>query len=344
MLSLETNTNAQLIRYDAACRALAEAKATDEVLEIANRAEAMRAYGRQAKNRQLEVDAAEIRIRAERRLGQMILEQKATVGLNPGTRFRGIAGGSTVEPPPTLAEAGIDKKLSSHAQKYAALPEQEFEGMVDRWRDGILEGQDPVSVNLARKIRAEKRASDVSRDIEVIEKSPSFSALEGIFRTIVIDPPWDFSDEGDVNQFGRARPDYQTLSFSEIKELPIQTKAASDSHLYLWITNRSLPKGFELLSAWGFGYVTCLTWCKPSIGMGNYFRGQTEHVLFGVRGSLPLARHDVGTWFSAPRPGKHSGKPDKFYELVESCSPGPYLDVFYGVARDAWKSWGPGRE
>ena len=79
-----------------------------------------------------------------------------------------------------------------------------------------------------------------------------------------------------------------------------QDFANTDCHLYLWTTNRSLPKGFQLLEAWGFRYVTMLTWVKPHFGMGNYFRGQTEHVLFGVRGSLALKRKDQGTVFSAP--------------------------------------------
>jgi N6-adenosine-specific RNA methylase IME4 len=69
--------------------------------------------------------------------------------------------------------------------------------------------------------------------------------------------------------------------------------ADENCHLYLWITNRSLPKGFELIEAWGFRYIPCLTWVKPSIGMGNYFRGSTEQVLFAIKGNMPLKRHDM---------------------------------------------------
>ena len=156
----------------------------------------------------------------------------------------------------------------------------------------------------------------------------------------MIDPPWDWGDEGDVDQFGRATPVYQTMSYDQLTELPVGAQADNDAHLYLWITNRSLPKGFGLLEAWGFRYVTMLTWCKPHFGMGNYYRGQTEHVLFGVRGSLPLLRNDRGTWFEAKRPGRHSGKPDEFYELVEECSPGPWLEIFSRSARPGWAAWG----
>ena len=88
-----------------------------------------------------------------------------------------------------------------------------------------------------------------------------------------------------------------------------------------------LPKSFRLMEKWGFRYITCLTWIKPHYGVGNYFRGQTEHVLFGVKGQQPLKRHDVGTWFEAPRGERHSAKPDEFYALVESCSYAPYIDI-----------------
>jgi N6-adenosine-specific RNA methylase IME4 len=161
------------------------------------------------------------------------------------------------------------------------------------------------------------------------------------FATIMIDPPWDWGDEGDQDQLGRARPDYATMSKEQLLALPLPDLADDDCHLYLWITNRSLPKGFELMDRWGFRYVTAITWAKPHFGMGNYFRGQTEHVLFGVKGSQPLKRKDVGTLFQAARgKGGHSSKPPEFYDLVESCSPGPYLEMFSRSERDGWKTWG----
>ena len=160
------------------------------------------------------------------------------------------------------------------------------------------------------------------------------------FPTIVIDPPWDWDDEGDQSQFGRGRPVYATMPIEEIAALPVAQLAQANSHLYLWITNRSLPKGFALLEAWGFRYVTCLTWCKPNIGMGNYFRGSTEHVLFGVRGSLGLLQKNIGTWFQAERGDQHSDKPGEFFELVEKCSPGPWLEMFSRRQRGGWAQWG----
>jgi N6-adenosine-specific RNA methylase IME4 len=93
------------------------------------------------------------------------------------------------------------------------------------------------------------------------------------------------------------------------------------------------------VEAWGFKFKTVLTWVKPGLGMGHYFRNNTEHVLFAVRGRLGLARHDVPTAFSFPRRG-HSEKPEEFYNLVESCSPGPYLELFSRSLRPGWTMWG----
>tara|TARA_R100001594_G_C4031567_1_gene261415 strand:- start:266 stop:1237 length:972 start_codon:yes stop_codon:yes gene_type:complete len=142
-----------LIRYEAACRAVAEAKTVDEAKDLRDKAEAMRAYARQAKNRQLEVDTAEIRMRAERRLGEIIKAQKDTVGLAKGGQpYQNPTGRDKlpVEASPTLAEIGIDKDLSSRAQKLAAVPEDKFEGMLGGWRERVADETERVTTNLLK--------------------------------------------------------------------------------------------------------------------------------------------------------------------------------------------------
>lgn len=120
----------QLVKYEAAKFALAEAKAVDEVKKIRDAASAMKAYAMQAKDKQLEVDASEIRIRAERRLGEMIRAQKEGPGLNQGAAGSIVTGSERVpvkDMRPTLADVGIDKKLSARSQAIASIPEEEFE-------------------------------------------------------------------------------------------------------------------------------------------------------------------------------------------------------------------------
>lgn len=209
--------------------------------------------------------------------------------------------------------------------------------------DAVSRGE--VTLTEARRSVKEQGREDMRQHNQsLVENAPPALLLHQNgqrYQTIVLDPPWDWGDEGDVDQLGRARPTYATMPLEEIAALPIGALAADNAHIYLWITNRSLPKGFGLLDGWGFRYITALTWVKAgNFGMGNYFRGSTEHVLFGIRGSLPLLRQDVGTHFLAPRGSKHSEKPDAFYELAESCSPGPWLEMFGRKERPGWTVWG----
>jgi len=219
--------------------------------------------------------------------------------------------------------------------------------------DTIFEGlkKDELSVSQARReLKKEKREAQRNEDRKTLKDIPDIKEALGKvkFPTITIDPPWDWGDEGDDDQLGRARPDYATMPFEEILKFPVADFADKDCHIYLWITNRSLPKGFALLEEWGFRYITCITWCKPSFGMGNYFRGASEHILFGVKGSQPLKRKNATTWFQAKRGPKHgksgySSKPEEFYQLVESCSPGPYLEIFARTQKEKrrdWTQWG----
>jgi N6-adenosine-specific RNA methylase IME4 len=160
------------------------------------------------------------------------------------------------------------------------------------------------------------------------------------YRTIVADPPWRY-DNGTVPQ-GGVEHKYRTLSAEEIIALPIADLADTNAHLYLWVTNLHLREGrpFEIVEAWGFRYVTMLTWHKLGpIGMGYYFRGETEHVLFGVRGKAPLADRSARNHFAASK-GRHSAKPDRFYEMVERVSPEPRLELFARRRRYGWDVWG----
>ncbi|WP_428675128.1 hypothetical protein [Reyranella sp.] len=128
-------------RYEVARRAVAEARAVDDLVEVLGRAHAVHAYARQAKDRQMEIDAAEIRIRAERRLGELMAFQKATVGMaknapGPGRGKVGVSSTPAFDGPPTLAEAGIDKNLAKRARSYAAVPQEKFEQLLTDKRQG----------------------------------------------------------------------------------------------------------------------------------------------------------------------------------------------------------------
>lgn len=161
------------------------------------------------------------------------------------------------------------------------------------------------------------------------------------YQTIVVDPPWDYAGVG--LEHHRITPvPYATMSVDAIAALPVGELAEEKAHLYLWTTNHFLPSSFALLERWGFRYATLLTWVKPHQVIAHYFLSQTEHVLFGVKGSLPLVRGNdrLTNVIVGDRPKLHSSKPGAFYQLVESCSPGPWLELFARRTRPGWISWG----
>ncbi len=162
------------------------------------------------------------------------------------------------------------------------------------------------------------------------EKRLAVKPLRGKYRTLCIDPPWPY--RGSIPD--RA-PSYATMTIKELSALPVGSWAEEQAHLYLWSTNADLRDALELMERWGFKYVTTLTWVKPSMGLGAYFRTTTEHALFGVRGQLLTRVRNIGTRFAAPKTF-HSEKPSAFFRLVERASYPPYLDVFARKRRAGW--------
>ena len=170
------------------------------------------------------------------------------------------------------------------------------------------------------------------------------------FSTVLADPPWRFN-----NRTGKVAPEhrrlnrYATLPLEEIAAIPVSEHATTTAHCYLWVPNALLPWGLVVLDAWQFEYKTNLVWHKvrkdggsDGRGVGAYFRNVTEIVLFGVRGpgarTLAPARRQVN--LIASRKREHSRKPDELYDVIEACSPGPYLEMFGRGQRDGWTVWG----
>jgi N6-adenosine-specific RNA methylase IME4 len=169
------------------------------------------------------------------------------------------------------------------------------------------------------------------------------------FGTILVDPPWRFA-----NRTGKMAPEhrrlsrYPTMSNEEIMELPVSQLAAPQSHLYLWVPNALIQEGLEVMKRWGFTYKTNIVWFKTrkdggpdGRGVGFYFRNVTELVLFGICGKLrtgPAGRRQTNIMVTQKR--AHSMKPDELYDIIESCSPGPYLELFARFQRAKWSNWG----
>lgn len=169
------------------------------------------------------------------------------------------------------------------------------------------------------------------------------------FKTILADPPWRFN-----NRTGKVAPEhkrlkrYATMPLEAIAAMPVEARAADQSHLYLWVPNALLAEGLHVMERWGFTYKTNLVWYKvrkdggpDGRGVGFYFRNVTELILFGVRGrlrTLAPGRRQVN--LVPRRKFRHSRKPDAFYDVIEACSPGPYLELFARFPRPGWHQWG----
>jgi N6-adenosine-specific RNA methylase IME4 len=170
------------------------------------------------------------------------------------------------------------------------------------------------------------------------------------FKTILCDPPWRF-----VNRTGKMAPEhrrlsrYSTMTLDEIAALPVPDITDDTAHLYLWVPNALLPEGLTVMRAWGFQYKSNIIWHKirkdggpDGRGVGFYFRNVTEMMLFGVRGknarTLAPGRRQVN--YLATRKREHSRKPDEQYDIIESCSPGPRIELFARGTRPNWATWG----
>jgi len=141
-----------------------------------------------------------------------------------------------------------------------------------------------------------------------------------LYQIVYADPPWAEYGGGVIKR--GADKHYPLMKTEDICALTIP--AAKDAHLYLWVTNNKLIDGLQVMKAWGFEYKTGITWTKDRFGLGQYFRGLTEHCLFGVRGMLPYKtldgkRQQGVTGFSAPRT-EHSVKPQEMREMINKVS------------------------
>lgn len=334
----------ELIKYDAACRAIAEAKSLDEAKEIRDVAMAMAAYARQAKNKDLEADAVEIRMRATRRLDQMRQAQKETVGLSEGTRGSAVKG-ARVDEKPTLSSQGIDKNLAHQARTLGSLPDDKFEEAVADARAAVSR----AARNIVKSIDIEaSRGTHQLEDGCTVDDLDLLIAAGRKFGVIYADPPWSFKVYSGKGKSRSADKEYDTQSLDWIKSLPVEQLAADDCALFLWAVMPELPGALDVIKAWGFEYKTVgFTWIKQvsienrnlAWGMGYWTRANAEVCLLATRGSPQRQAKDVHQVIMSPV-GEHSRKPEEASARIERLLPGPYLELFARRPMVGWTVWG----
>ena len=346
-----------LVKYDTACRALAEAKAVDEVKEIHDVAVAMAAYARQAKNRDLEADAVEIRMRATRKLDQLRVAQKDSVGLNQGAvpGKTGVKSTPVLDTRPTLVSQGIDKNLAKQARALGALSPERFEQAVAEARSATTRAfRNVVNATIIEQEREDYRArtehGGTVADLEALVKAGKK------FGAICPDFPWEFTTYSGKGKQRSAERHYDTWPLERIIKVMaplIKQLAADDCALFPWAVWPE-PGVLQVIAAGGFDYKTAgFIWVKTTEnaeritlndeglhwGMGYATRSNTEACLLATRGSPPRLAADVHQVVIAPV-AEHSEKPDEVYHRIERLYPGPYLELFARRPRERWTTWG----
>lgn len=340
-----------LARYEAARAALAEARSVDEVKDIRDKAEALRAYARQAKDKALEIDAREIRWRAERRIGEFIKSAPKAKAGRPAKVEIGI------EPIPisTLDEMGIHKALAMRARAAADIPEDSFERLVARARIFAEEEEKtriPLDIFAAEK-REAKRAAERAEYMARVADGCSVAELEALaasgarFRTIYADPPWEFRVYSGKGKDRSADRHYNTGGLDSIKTLPIKALAAKDCALFMWCVMPELQGALDVIKAWGFEYKTvAFTWVKQNKsgerlfwGMGYWTRANAELCLLATKGSPERLDKGVHQVLLSPIQ-EHSRKPDEIRARIERLVDGPRLEVYARRPCEGWVTWG----
>ncbi len=334
---------AALTLYDSALKSLSEAVRIDEVLSIHDGVQRLKAYAKRAKDPDLMAKAIELKMRSERSLGGMLIAAKNAGQIgdgrprkdgqqNPsdGARFSRV----------TLAEAGIDYKLSANSQKLAGVAEQSFETLIAEARDKVFAGRAAVINPLKDLSTRDKQLRRRIREAQLAAKQRALPQKR--FGVIYADPEWEFKTRSEAGMDRAAENHYPTSTTEVIATRPVGKIAAEDCALFLWATVPMLPEALQVMGAWGFKYKSGMAWDKVEPGQGFWFRNQHELLLLGTRGNVPAPA--FGTqWNSliAERKRGHSEKPDWAYELIEAYFPNlPKIELNARTRRDGWDAWG----
>lgn len=344
-----------LTHFTRARQELQKAKTVDEVKAVRDAAERLRLYLKQSKESlEMQNDAAEIGLRAERRAGEMLKE-----GAEKGDRRTRGGDGSGGRPsqsytankelsqpkqksqdatfvnPVKLNEIGISKTESSRWQQLASIPEKEFEHAIGQAK---IAGQE-LTRTMLHKIAKDQQQTE--RREERIAKIAAPLNTVGRFPLIYADPPWRY-DFMSVDAW-KVENHYPTMPIDEICALPIGDITTKDAILFLWATAPKLTDAMQVIQAWGFTYKTCAIWDKGWTGMGNYFRVQHELLLIATKGSIPPPTTDnrPASIVKFKRSTKHSEKPELFYGIIEAMYPElPKVELFARSERKGWTVWG----
>jgi N6-adenosine-specific RNA methylase IME4 len=305
-----------------------------EALDVIDLAEVARVYAQQARLGTGAVNAATVvKVRAECRLADVVDRGQAEGRIaTAGGDQQSIVRGS--DNALSLDELGVSRQRLAEARLLRDA------GFTDERLTELQTNADHADRVLSRtSMLAEARRS---RHVDERDRlrTRAVTLPPGQYACVELDPPWSYRELGMTG--GKSSEfTYPTMEAGEIAALPVTDLAATNAHLYLWTTFNHLQAAWDIAEGWGFNVRNLLVWDKRRIGTGAYFRNSSEFILFGLRGTQPLLRNDQPTVFQWPTEGRvHSRKPDGFYDLIETCSPGPRVRLFARSQRPGWTSWG----
>lgn len=313
---------------------LATATSIQEVKQIHNMAEAVRVMSKKVgKGLKDQNKAAEIKIRSERKLGQLL----ADIELGRGKRTDLVATCDHVKDDrPTLKDLGISKSDSSRWQTLASMPEAIFEGHIQKVVDA---GKELTTAGMLRLAKSYQRmVIDVTPNNPEYQPSTYTTSFEDVrrsapkFSCIYANPPWRYVDPECID----LQSDHHSImTFDELSALPIKDIAAENAHLHLWAPEADLFNALWLINSWGFTFRGSFVWIRSGLGLGDYWRVSHETLLTAVRGDLPFRSHTLRSWQEFPD-GLDDEKPAGVRRLIEAASPGPYLELFGQRAVPGW--------
>jgi N6-adenosine-specific RNA methylase IME4 len=339
-------------RYTAAKRALAAATCIDEVKNIRDKSMAMEVYAYQAKDAELVRCATELRKRAERRIGELMEDDRRSGRMAKGAAEKGVGRrgkqcGFAGDPHsrPSLADQGVDKRLADRARKAAAMPEDKFEAHVAKSVKiavAAVENEREIIRAAREESQRQKLARRTNREMDLAAKQMALPDRR--YGVIVADPEWRFEPWSRRTGMDRSADNHFPTSVLEvIKARDVPSIAAPDCVLFLWATIPMLPHALAVMEAWGFDYKSHYAWGKDKKGTGQGSRGMHELMLIGVRGKIPCPAPGTQepSLIMTPR-RKHSEKPVTFLEMIETYFPNlPKIELNRrGLARPGWDAWG----
>lgn len=318
----------ELTKWNNAINAIVEAKSIDEVKVIKDKAEAMRAYAKQVgESLTVQNDICDIKLRAERRMGEMLKEMPVKRGKSKMNNHSG-------ESFKTDVVKDLDIKHYERFEKIASLPQETFEKLIIETKQDKKELTEALMLKESKKI---DRLIKIEEQKKAIEEG-NIKQPEGKYDVIVIDPPWKYHEDGVYDPDGfRGVVDYPTMSLEEIEDIELPYK--NDCVLWLWTTHKFMRHSFKLLDAWGFEEKAILTWVKNKMGIGRWLRSKSEFCIMAIKGKPLINLTNQTTVLNANNDG-HSIKPLEFYDMVDKLCIGRKLDYFARKMRRGWDTFG----